>query len=131
MEAYPKNQRRSQSETADVDFHGVSGTARSPSRDSSEVAHSASQQRASPQSGIAPRSSPGGFPTPSTRRVSDAQLLYCTLVQDGALPLGFLTEFEQLVSNVKEYAAGVAQQGATTVSVCEPDMSWAPLTPIS
>ena len=47
------------SEQTNSEFHGISGTARSPTRDSQEAAQSASQQRASPRSEILFQSVPG------------------------------------------------------------------------
>ena len=46
-----------------------------------------------PQPGSSSQSSSGPF--------SDAQILYKTLVQDGAIPSGFMAEFESLVKNVE------------------------------
>ena len=46
-----------------------------------------------PQPGSSSQSSSGPF--------SDAQILYYTLVQDGAIPSGFMAEFESLVKNVE------------------------------
>ena len=54
-----------------------------------------------PQPGSSSQSSSGPF--------SDAQILYYTLVQDGAIPSGFLAEFESLVKNVEMDAARQAR----------------------
>ena len=81
----------SQSEQWNSEFHGISGTARSPTCDSQEASQSASQLCASPRTGIpslSPRSEipfrsfPGVSSTQDTGSLADSQLLYYTLVRD-------------------------------------------------
>ena len=75
----------------DSEFHGISGTARSPTHDSPEAAQSASQRRATPRTGIlsgSPRSEipfqsfPGSSTPQNTGSVTDSQLL-CMYVGAG------------------------------------------------
>ena len=109
----------SQSEQTNSEYYGVSGTARSPTRDSGEAAQSASQPRASPRTGIpsgTPRSeitsqsSPRSSTPQHTGSVSDSQLLYFTSVQDEAIPAGFLCEFESLMVGNEDDAARQSRQ---------------------
>ena len=88
--ADPELQHILQSVPVEGDFDGISGTARSPTRDSGEAAQSAPQPRASPRTGIPSashrseipsQSFPGSSTSQNTASVSDSQLLYYTLVQ--------------------------------------------------
>ena len=75
--------------SGELDFLGVSRGERPPQ----VVSDPSSCGDAFPQPGGSPQSSSGPF--------SDAQILYCTLVQDGAIPSGFLAEFGSLMRNVE------------------------------
>ena len=91
-----------------LNFTGFQALHAVPTHDSPEAAQSASQRRATPRTGIlsgSPRSGipfqsfPGSSTPQNTGSVTDSQLLYISLVQDCAIPPGFLLEFESLMAS--------------------------------
>ena len=74
---------------AELDLIGISGPARRSTSASQVNSESSSLRDANPPPGASFKSGVGLY--------TDAQVLYYTLVQDGAIPGRFLAEFESLV----------------------------------